>query len=282
MARPKNRINNRGLGMELTRYRKAADLTLEDVGERLGVSAATLSRMETGKRPMNSEDVAAILAIIGVRGIDRERLVDLARGGSGSGLVETSTSTTQSRTYLSFESQATVITNFELALVPGLAQTAEYANEVISTTLVHQDEADVEARVGRRMARQAILTRRNAPRLNMFVTESALRRPVGGAAVMARQVRSLADLAGRPKVSLRVIPADVVTHAGLDGSFVILDFANDPTVVHIEARTTGLFREDPDEIAIYKLTVEKLEDVAVDEHDSVELLRSIARDLDGG
>jgi hypothetical protein len=61
---------------------------------------------------------------------------------------------------------------------------------------------------------------------------------------------------------------------------VILEFATDPTVVFVEDRATGLFLDEPDRVANYRLTVEKLADVALDERGSVRLMASIARDLD--
>jgi hypothetical protein len=66
------------------------------------------------------------------------------------------------------------------------------------------------------------------------------------------------------------------------GQFVLLEFLSHPTVVFVEAMTTGLFLDDPDEVARYRLVAEKLTAVALDKAGSVELLRSIARDLDGG
>jgi len=275
-------VTTRGIGLELSRHRKLADMTLEQVAEMLGVSASTLSRLENGKREPTSEEVAAILAVLGVTGGERDRLLDMARGGTGSsGMVEHSNPTVQSRTYLTFETQAMVITNFEPLLVPGLAQTTEYAHAVISAIQVDEDDPDIEARVARRMARHAILTRKRPPQFNVIMTELALRQPIGGAKAMARQVRSLIDLADRDNVSLRLIPMSTPTHAGLMGQFVMLEFTSHPTVAFIEARTTGLFRDDLDEVALYRLTVEKLTAAALDKAGSVELMRSIARDLDG-
>lgn len=283
MPRPKLGVNSRGLGLELARHRKIAELSLAEVGERLGASASTISRLENGKRELTTEEVAAYLAIVRVTGAERERLMEMARSASGSssGMVENSNPTVQSRTYLHFETRATVITDFELMLVPGLAQTAEYAHAVISAIQVDEADEDIEARVGRRMARQAILTRKRAPKLNLILTENGLRQLIGGPKVMVRQVRHLVDLAGRDTMSVRVIPAGMPAHAGLTGSFVLLDFASDPSVVHVEARTTGLFRDEEDEVALYKLTVEKLTDATLDEAASAELMRSIVRDLDG-
>jgi transcriptional regulator with XRE-family HTH domain len=274
-------VNSRGIGLELSRHRRMTDMTLEQVSRQLGISMSTLSRLENGKREPTSEEVAAILAVLGVTGADRDHLLDRARGGVWySGMVEHSNPTVQSRTYLAFETEATVITSFQLLLIPGLAQTAEYAHAVISAIQVDEDEPDIEARVARRMARQAILTRKRPPQLNLIITEAALRLPIGGPRVMAHQVRTLVDLADRNNVSVRVIPNHVVAHAGLAGSFVLLEFAGDPTVAFTEARTTGLFRDDQEEVALYKLTVERLAGVALDKAGSVELMRSVADDLD--
>ncbi|CRK61697.1 Putative DNA-binding protein [Alloactinosynnema sp. L-07] len=269
--------------MELLAHRRKSGKTLEDVAGALGVSTSTVSRLENGKREPTSEEVAAILAILGVHGGERDRLIDLARGGLGSsGMVEYSNPTSQSRTYLGFETRATVITNFEPLLVPGLAQTAEYARAVISAIQVDEDDADIEARVARRMARQAIITRKKAPRFNMILTELGLRQPIGGPKVMARQVRSLVDLADRDNVSLRLIPMTLPAHPGMAGPFALLEFSGHSDVVFLEARTTGLFRDADDEVSLYKLSLEKLAAVALDKAGSVKLLRSISRDMDGG
>ena len=59
-----------------------------------------------------------------------------------------------------------------------------------------------------------------------------------------------------------------------------MELADDPTVVYIEDKTTGLFLDDPDKVALYTLTAEKLTELALDEQGSLRLLKSIARDLD--
>ena len=113
---------------------------------------------------------------------------------------------------------------------------------MLSTLRVRDSEQDIEAWVRQRMGRQAILTRRKPPQLHWILTELGMRQPVGGATVMARQIRRLVELAERTNINM--IPANIVEHPGLLGQFVILDFAQD-------------------------------------EHASVRLLRSIASDLDG-
>lgn len=139
-------------------------------------------------------------------------------------------------------------------LVPGLGQTADYAHAALSALRVQDREEDLEPWVGLRMRRQAILTRRNPPQLHWILTELGLRQPVGGPKVMSKQIRHLIDLAERPNITINVLPAKVAAHPGLLGQFLIMEFAAVPTVVYVEAKTTGLFLDDPDKVALYRLT----------------------------
>ena len=280
MARQQSGVNTRGIGLELQRLRKDSDLSVHEVGERIGTSGSTISRIETGKREATIDEVASILTVLGVTGVERQQLLDQARKQGDLDVVESATSTEQSRNFLNFEQRATRIVHFELMLVPGLAQTAEYAYATLSALRVRDSEEDLEPWVRLRMGRKAILTRSKPPELHLIMTELGLRQPIGGPKVMARQIRHLIDEAEKPNITINVLPASVAAHPGLLGQFLIMEFADDPTVVHVEAKTTGLFLDDEDKVALYKLTAEKLTDLALDEERSLSLLKSMATDLD--
>jgi transcriptional regulator with XRE-family HTH domain len=282
MAKPKQPVNthSRGLGLELMRLRKDRKLSVHVVGERIGSSGSTISRIESGKREVTSEEVASILTVLEVVGVEREKLIDQARRQNEPDLLENSTSTEQSRNFLNFEQKATKIFDFQLTLVPGLAQTADYASALLSTLRVRDSDQDIEAWVGLRMRRHAILTRKEPPELHWILTEHALRMPIGGTRAMAKQVRHLVDLSERPNITINVLPSKVVEHPGLMGQFVIMEFTSDPTVVYVEDRTQGLFLDDSDKVDLYKLTAEKLTELALNERASVRLLKSIAGDLE--
>lgn len=113
-----------------------------------------------------------------------------------------------------------------------------------------------------------------------LVSELALRQPVGGPTVMARQVRRMIEEAERPNVSIRVVPSSVAAHPGMLGGFVVVEFADEPAVVHIEGRMSGMFPENPAEIADYRLATERLTELTADERQSVRLLHAIAEDLE--
>ncbi|GAA3458850.1 helix-turn-helix transcriptional regulator [Saccharothrix longispora] len=280
MSKQQSSVATRRIGFELERLRRAAGHNLQNVAGALGVSISTLSRLENGKREPNVEEVASILTFLGVVGPERHRLLDEARGSGRTGHIEISP--VRSRTYRDFEMRATTITNYELMLVPGLAQTPDYTRAALNSLVFDQEKADIEARVAQRAARQNILNRPVPPQLHLIISEAALRLRAGAHGVMAAQLRHLITLSSRPKVSIRVVPALVGLHAGLSGQFSMLDFPDASTIVHTEDSVTSLFVDDYRQVQLYRLTAEKLMTVALDERKSVHLMVSIANGLDGG
>jgi transcriptional regulator with XRE-family HTH domain len=271
-------VSTRGIGFELERLRRAAGLTLKDVGRGLGVSEATVSRLENGKRDTTSEEVASILTILGVMGEERARLIAQARGTDSAGLLVAPYSP-QTQTYQAFEQTASKIINFELTLIPGVVQTKDYARAVIAAAQFHESAGEIEARVARRVARQAVRTLPNPPELVLILTEAALRLPLGGRSVMAQQVRHLIEVATQPKTTLQVIPSEVVSHPGLTGPFVIMDFDNAPTIVCIEARASGTFLDNPATVQFHRLVADRLLEVSLDVAESIRLMTSVAEEL---
>ncbi|MFC4856693.1 helix-turn-helix domain-containing protein [Actinophytocola glycyrrhizae] len=274
-------VGDRGLGMELRHYREKAGMSCARVGEVLGWSANTISRLERGLRPeTTAEEVSAILAAVGVTGPDRDRIMRMAKGYREQGWWEGNKThlTDQARTYLKFEARATRIIDVEPLLVPGLLQTADYCRALMAAFGVEVRE--IEGRVARRLGRQAIVTRPDPPELVFVVSELMLRQPVGGAGVMARQVHRIVEDAERPHVAVRVVPAAVAAHPGLHGAFTMLQFADEPAVVFVEGRMSGMFPENPDEIAAYTLSAERLIDLTLGQQESLQLLHAIAEDLE--
>jgi len=173
-------------------------------------------------------------------------------------------------------------------LVPGLFQTADYARTVIKAD--HPEENDEEAgqRVSLRMARQALVRRTiDPPGLQVALNESVLRRPVGGAQVMAAQLRRLAQASELPNVSLRVVPFTAGFHPGiLSGAFNILRFPlngggqeSEPPTVYADLYTGALYLDKPNEIDRYSEAFAGIWQSALDEPASRELIQQAAEEL---
>lgn len=273
-------VGERSLGMEIRARRVERGLSLEKVGDVLGWSANTMSRFERGQRPdTRPEEVSAMLAAIGIMGSDRDRLMRMAGARTGQGWWESNfTHSDGQTTFFRLEASASRIVNVQPLLVPGLLQTADYCRALMVSYGV--PEEDIEGGIARRLARQAILARPEPPELLFVVTELALRQPIGGSTVMARQVRHIGESAERPSVSVRVIPLSIAAHPALSGGFSVLEFADEPSVIHFDGRGSSLFPENPVEVGRYTRAVERLVDLALDERASRAVLRTIAEDLE--
>jgi transcriptional regulator with XRE-family HTH domain len=181
----------RQLGAELRRLRDRAGRTVVGMASELGWSESKLSRIETAAIGIRNPDLERLLDHYQVSGKERARLLALAVQsrqkawweGYGDALTD------PYEAYIGFEAEASSILNYEAQVVPGLLQTAEYASAVTQADGVYQDPEVLEQRVAVRMARQAVLAREQPPKLRAVVDEAVLRRPIGGADVMRRQLR---------------------------------------------------------------------------------------------
>ena len=276
MPRRKTTVRTRGLGAELRDLRAATGLSTRAVAQQLGWSASTLNRMETGQRAISAEDVSALLVVYGVTGPDRDRLLDAARDSDHPGWWETAPTglPEQLPALIGFESQATRIIDVSLVLIPGLLQTPEYARAVMDAAGVPR--VDAETRVATRLGRQVVLSRPDPPQFTAILDESALRRPIGGRAVMAYQLRHALRVAERPNVTIQVIPYNCGAHASLTGSFLILEFAKAQTIVHLEHTGSSLFVDAPEKVGPFVSAVDTLRDTALDSRRSAEFIASVA------
>lgn len=273
---PKARL----LGAELRESRKNADLTVRELAAKLGTSHVTISRYETGARIPQTEDVARILAILGVTGSGYEELMDFARNAGDRNTFARSSPRPHKHLLelAEFERSATSIVDVAPKVIPGLLQTADYAREVMRGLPAHEREV----RVGLRMARRDVLTRRKAPQLTAFIFEHALREPLGGYDVMADQLRSLVRLVDRDNVTIVVVPNGLTRWTPAhDGAFVLYEFRKARPMIQLENYRAPAFLSDTKDVSEYKEALLDLKAVALAHQESVGLIASIAEEMEG-
>jgi transcriptional regulator with XRE-family HTH domain len=273
-------VLRRQLGAELRRIRDHARRTVADVAGELGWSESKLSRIETAHTGIRKLDLERLLRTYGCDDRTRSRLDAVAVRARQRAWWEAYGDVLPDayETYIGFEAEAVSIATYQAQLVPGLLQTAEYANAVMRAFL--DDRSDViEQRVQVRMARQAVLTRDPSPQLSVILDEAVLRRPIGGPKVFRRQLLRLIEASGRPTVTILVLPFSIGAHRALDGSFVLLDFAqkSDPALAYSEGMTGGVFRHRPDDVASYGATFEALRRRALSSEKSIRMIKALAR-----
>jgi DNA-binding XRE family transcriptional regulator len=272
----------RGLGIELKKLRQAANLTTRDAADKVGImSPATLNRIELGTKAPSPEEVSALMVVYHVDGLERARIMDLARDAAMSGWWDSanhSESWMHRNALISFEETASHISNYQQGLVPGLLQIPDYTRAVMATFDVPVDEA--ERRVAIRVGRQLVLSRPQRPQYLAVVDEAVLRRPIGDPAVMAEQVSHLAQLARRQNVTIQVLPFALGGHQGLTGSFSVFEFPKSPTIVFMEHRKPSVFLDKHTDTAVFQETICALRTTALGPADSIEFLKSVATEYD--
>ena len=274
-------VRRRRLGHELRELRERVGLTLDDAAAQLeDISAAKISRIETAKVSVRPRDVEDLLTLYGVQDAQhRKNLITLTRESRQRGWWEqfSDAMSPAQELYIGLEAEAVLIRTFSAQVISGIFQTEAYARELLKVIWRSEPPEHIERRVQLRMARQQILERRDGPQIRCVVEESVLHRPVGNYEILRAQLHRLAELADFPNVSIRVLPHSIGAHPGNDGTFWMVDLPPpDPSVVHVEYRTGGIYMEQEEEVRIYSDIFMRLEDAAIDIEQSLALIRTLA------
>jgi hypothetical protein len=170
------------------------------------------------------------------------------------------------------------VRNYESLFVPGLLQTEDYARAVIKGVLPLASDDEVEHRVEARIQRQESLRKKSPLRLWAILDEAVLHRRVGGTKIMVEQLQALTTAASQPHVTLQVIPFATGAHAGMPGSFVVMDFPDtaDPALVYIDSMAGDLFLEREPDVRRYTFTFEHLRAAALDPASSMQVIEDQA------
>jgi transcriptional regulator with XRE-family HTH domain len=252
------------LGNQLRRLREEAGVTPDQAGYEIRASRSKISRVENGRVSFKERDVADLLTLYGVTDETRRaHMLLLAQHANSQGWWARYDDVLPDwfETYLGLEQAASLIRCYELQFVPGLFQTEEYARAV--TVLGHRaaSAAEIDRRVSLRIKRQQILANASqTPRVWAVIDESALRRPLGNAAVMREQLARLIEVAELPQVTLQVMPFERGGHSAAGGSFSILRFAEPdlPDIVYIEQLTSALYLDRTEEADHYREVMNSL------------------------
>jgi transcriptional regulator with XRE-family HTH domain len=247
-------VRRRRLGQELRQLREAADLTIEEVAERLEVSPAKISRIETGRVSVRPRDVSDLLDQYKVAGRHRDDLLILTREARQQGWWHSYSDVLSEGTdiWVGLETEAEAIRLYEVQLVPGLLQSEEYARAVLRAHYRSEQPERVDQRVKLRMARQQLVIEQNNTPIWAVLDEAVLRRQMGPPEIMQAQYRRLLEFSDANNITIQVLPLDVGVYSGVPVGFWIMRLIDqDPEVVVIEHRGGILYIERSEDVAAY-------------------------------
>ncbi|MHC5903871.1 helix-turn-helix domain-containing protein [Streptomyces sp. S6] len=272
MARPKDldpAHSSRALvSEELKLARERKGFTQQSLADRLFVSRSAIASMESGIRRIPSTLGPYLDDQLGTRGFFTRHSQAQAKSKYPEHFDE------------AFEAEAIAIAirHYLPLLIPGLLQTPEYAEALFRTYRPMATDAEIEKLVADRMERTRLLDNPTTPALWVVLDEAAIRRPVGGPAVMAAALRHVAEMIRRRRVIVQVLPFSAGAHAGMGGSLKLMDFEDAPPLCYTEGLEMGKLEDDPATIVQRALTFNLLQAAALPITESLALIESVAED----
>lgn len=261
------------IGHDLRVTRERAGRTQAEAAQVLGCSQAKITYLEIGRSQQKPDEVTALLRFYGADVEHVDRMTSLAaRADQGTWWAPfDDVLPNWFRTFVGLEGLATAEFTYDSMLLPGQVQTPEYAAALLEGNL-RVPPMDAAQVVRSRMARQRLTDDANPLRLRAVMEEYVLQRIIGGPQVMRAQLQHLLALMERENVELHVMPVSVAVHDGLDGDFLLLDFDEAQGVGYIEYPTGAVYVQDQDQVAAYRLSVERLCAAALSEAESADFI----------
>ncbi|QBI56467.1 helix-turn-helix domain-containing protein [Streptomonospora litoralis] len=270
-------VRRRRLATELRRLRESCELKLSTAAKQANVPASTLSNIETAEaRRIKPRDIDALADLYQAPADAREALHELARESKEQGWWSKYKDVFGGNALPDFEVEASMIRTYEAQVIPGLLQTPAYSEAVFRGGRAYT-ESEVQRHVDARLQRQQILSRHDPPQIWAVIDEAALRRKIDNPGVMHEQLQHLLNIATRHNVDIQVLPFTAGMHAGLSGSFLILDFPAelDPSIVYTETATDSLFVQDAPSVQRFVTIFANLNSAALRAPHTVKFIRHI-------
>lgn len=221
-------------GARLRSSREVRGWTQDELADLAEYSGRHISAIETGRKPPTlrfSRSVDTVFGFTSTAESFERAWAELRNGSLLEGFPE----------YLGQESRAAEIRMFDVGVIPGLLQTPEYATAIeeghAKRGTITPDQAS--ERVEALIERQAALVRRIPPMLIVVLDESCIRRVIGGAAVMERQMAHLIECAERPDTVLQVASYSMGERRPFNRLVNLLTLPDRSVMSYVESETNG-------------------------------------------
>lgn len=252
------------LAHELRRLREQSGKSLAQLSEDTSYDRTYLHRLETGERISQLPVMEALDAAYDTGGL-LARLWRLARQDVFKDKY---------KLFMQYEAKATIMHKYAL-IIPGLLQTEDYARVVLSSAPGPGGGDEIEERVSARIGRRELLHRDPPPSLRVILDESALRRPTTDPKVWHEQLAHIVDAAQSPCITIQVLPFTAGVHDLMGSSLSLLWLRDGSAVAYLEGSKSGELTEEPEEIAQYRLSYDRLRDLALSPSESVAFVQHV-------
>lgn len=273
------------LAESLRRHRDQHGFTIEQAADRLREHSAKwsrskLQRIETRAFAPRQAEIAHLIDVYAVSADEGAVLTEMARDARRRGWWQSSALPKSAHLLVGLEQAASTIRQFELALMPGLLQTSDYARAVLAATDPALSIEVAEGFVAARMIRQQVVKRERPVEFHAVLAEAVIRCPVGGRRIMRGQLERLIELIAEPHISVQVVSPEVGPHPGLEGSFALLTLPGlESDVGYVEGQMGAVYLESQDDVRRCTMRFAAVSALALSSGDSLKLIEGVLAEL---
>jgi transcriptional regulator with XRE-family HTH domain len=282
----------RKLAAELHRLRRTVGLQGKEVADQLGWSPSKVSRIESGRVGISSEDLESLIELYQVKADEAEGLRQHASWARPKGWWEAYAGELPQWyiRMIELEASSPALLCY-CALVPhALLQTTDYALRVMCATAQEPPPDDINRRLEvlrRRQDRLAPDGRDGFLQLNAVIDEAVLRRQVKtpdgriDTDVMRGELERLMDVTSQPNATIQVLPFAAGLPPVTAGSFSILTspVTKAADVVYLENKTRTFFIEHEREVHNYAQEFQLLSAMALGTEESLDRIKESLAEL---
>ncbi|UYB40506.1 helix-turn-helix domain-containing protein [Streptomyces sp. Je 1-4] len=276
-------VRSRRLGTALKRHREAAGLDQADGAEAILKSVSKISRLESGQTSASALEVRTLLDRYGVEDAEeRARLLEWARKSNERGwwidyqeMVRPGYAD-----HITLENDATCIRSWSPTRIPGLLQTPDYTEAVITIGPKFIPSDRVVELVKLRQERQRRIEE-GGTHFTAIIWEPAVTALTCERHVRTGQLTHLLEVSQRQNITLQLLPAAESLIAGMSGAFVAFSFGMEANVeaVTLENPANTNVVEAPEDLALYVNVFDQLRSAALSPDETTDRIRQM---LDGG
>ncbi|MFF4105280.1 Scr1 family TA system antitoxin-like transcriptional regulator [Streptomyces sp. NPDC001903] len=253
----------RNFGETVRAFRKRAELTQEQMAERVRYSVQYVGSVEQGRRYPSVKFVSRSEEALDAFGVLRIAAKRLQRQR---GLAS------WFRRWAELEDVAVALNTYECRSIPGLLQTEAYGRAQIDNVPPLITASEAEARITARAERQKLLVRTPYISFSFIIEQAVIERQTGGPEVTREQIDHLLECGKLPNVDIQIMPTVQPLHAGTDGPFRLLETEDNEWLGYSEGQKTGVVISDAKAISVLHQRYAKLRIQALNPADSVGLL----------
>lgn len=221
-------------GARLRELREGQGWTQQVVADKVTYASSHMSAVETGRKSPTLRLSRRLDRLFGTSGSKESfegKWREMKQGSLLEGFPE----------YVGYEGRAVEIRLYNIGIIPGLLQTPEYA-KVLADSAVRRGSISPEQgdeRVRFLAERQEALIRERPPMVFVAMDESCIRRPIGGPAVMGRQLERLVEFAELPNTLLQIAPFEIGERRTFDLPVNLLTLPDRSVICYAESQAQG-------------------------------------------